>query len=170
MRRHAGGWDAAPAGGARNPAPGRPRAAVRPYYEGPPSLAGRGADEGGRKPAGSGARLGLRPRPEVTAPGTEKPLWSAERRPRSRKRTRQDGRLVRRLALHPLAFRGARKGPRSAGMELRRTRRRKEYGRWRTRFLIPPLQGERERKSAKHDRREARASGDDAGARRIRRR
>src|SRR5674476_55861 len=75
------GWDAAPAGGARNPAPGRPRAAVRPYYEGPPSLAGRGADEGGRKPAGSGARLGPRPRPEVTAPGTEKPLWSAERRP-----------------------------------------------------------------------------------------
>ena len=70
----------------------------------------------------------------------------------------------------PLAFRGEQERPRSAGMELRRTRRRKEYGRWRTRFLIPPLQGERERKSAKHDRREARASGDDAGARRIRRR
>src|SRR5665811_722067 len=77
------GWDAAPAGGARNPAPGRPRAAVRPYYEGLPSWAGRGADEGGRKPAGSGARLGPRPRPEATAPGTEKPRWSAERRPRS---------------------------------------------------------------------------------------
>ena len=48
------GEDAAPAGGARNPAPGRPRVAVRPHYGGLPSMAGRGADEGGRKPAGSG--------------------------------------------------------------------------------------------------------------------
>jgi len=46
--------------------------------------AGRGADEGGRKPAGSGwAKSRPGPRPEVTAPGTEKPRWSAERRPRS---------------------------------------------------------------------------------------
>jgi len=44
----------------------------------------RGADEGGRKPAGSGwAKSRPGPRPEVTAPGTEKPRWSAERRPRS---------------------------------------------------------------------------------------
>jgi len=47
------------------------------------------------------------------------------------KRMRLDGRLVRRLALHPLAFRGEQERPRSTGMELRRTRRRKEYGRWR---------------------------------------
>src|SRR6185437_746839 len=46
---------AAPAGGdERTPAPGRPRVAVRPHYEGLPLMAGRGADEGGRKPAGSG--------------------------------------------------------------------------------------------------------------------
>src|ERR1039457_6600770 len=100
------GWDAAPAGGARNPRSGRPRAAVRPYYEGPPSLAGRGADEGGRKPAGSGARLGPRPRPEATAPGTEKPRWSAERRApvATGARAARRGLIrIRRSALRPLA-------------------------------------------------------------------
>ncbi len=53
-------------------ASGRPRVAVRSNYVGLPSMAGRGADEGGRKPAGSG-RAKSRPgrRPEVTAPGTE---------------------------------------------------------------------------------------------------
>jgi len=123
------GWDAAPAGGARNPAPGRPRAAVRPYYEGPPSLAGRGADEGGRKPAGSGAQQGpvrarkLRPRGQKSRCGAPRGARILQ------KRMRLDGRLVRRLALHPLAFRGEQERPRSTGMELRRTRRRKEYGR-----------------------------------------
>jgi hypothetical protein len=34
-------------------APGTPRVAVRPHYGGLPSMAGRGLDEGGRKPAGS---------------------------------------------------------------------------------------------------------------------
>jgi hypothetical protein len=106
------GWDAAPAGGARNPAPGRPRAAVRPYYEGPPSLAGRGADEGGRKPAGSGARLGPRPRPEVTAPGTEKPLWSAERRPHPSKEDAARRKTGAPLGAPPPRFsRGTRKAP-----------------------------------------------------------
>ena len=74
------GWDAAPAGGARNPVPGRPRVAVRPHYGGLPSMARRGADEGGRKPAGSGALKGpvgarkLRPR------GQKSRQWRAERR------------------------------------------------------------------------------------------
>jgi len=72
---------AAPAGGARNPASGRPRPAVRPYYEGLPSMAGRG----GRRRVAGAARmegptsLSGRP-PGSTAPGTEKLRWSAERR------------------------------------------------------------------------------------------
>ena len=55
MRRHASGVGAAPAGGARNPALGRPRPAVRPHYGGLPLMAGRGGDEGRRKLPGSGA-------------------------------------------------------------------------------------------------------------------
>jgi len=118
------GWDAAPAGGARNPVPGRPWAAVRPYYEGPPSLAGRGADEGGRKPAGSGAQQGpvrarkLRPRGQKSRCGAPRGARILQ------KRMRLDGRLVRRLALHPLdVSRGTKKAPlRRDG--LRRTRRR----------------------------------------------
>jgi hypothetical protein len=47
---------AAPARGVRNPAPGRPRVAVRPHYEGLPSMAARGADEGRRKLPGSGGQ------------------------------------------------------------------------------------------------------------------
>src|SRR6187200_2326766 len=52
-------WDAAPAGGARNPVSGRPRATVRSNYVGLPSMAGRGRtnaggsprDQGGEEPA-----------------------------------------------------------------------------------------------------------------------
>src|ERR1019366_8697863 len=88
-----------------------------------PSVAGRGADEGGRKPAGSGRGNPSRPRPEVTAPGTEKPPWSAERRPRSRQwGAAREGYRQRLAALHSLALRGSMRG-------LRRTRRRQEYGR-----------------------------------------
>jgi len=36
-------------------------------------MAGRGTDEGRRKLPGSGRGNPSRPRPEVTAPGTEKP-------------------------------------------------------------------------------------------------
>src|SRR5664280_133023 len=43
-------------------------------------MAGRGTDEGRRKLPGSGRAQPSRPRPEVTAPGTEKPRWRAERR------------------------------------------------------------------------------------------
>ena len=46
------GSGAAPAGGARNPAPGRSRVAVRAHYGALPSMAGRGFGEGRRKPAG----------------------------------------------------------------------------------------------------------------------
>jgi len=98
----------------RNPAPGRPRAAVRPYYEGPPSLAGRGADEGGRKPAGSGAQQGpvrarkLRPRGQKSRCGAPRGARAPDNG------ARQDRRLVRRLALHPLDFsRGTKKAPRN---------------------------------------------------------
>jgi hypothetical protein len=71
---------AAPAAAARNRSTGRPRVAVRPYYGGLPSMAGRGMDEGRRKLPGSGAQQGpvrarkLRPR------GRKSPRWSAERR------------------------------------------------------------------------------------------
>jgi len=129
------GWDAAPAGGARNPVPGRPRAAVRPYYEGPPSLAGRGADEGGRKPAGSGAQQGpvrarkLRPRGQkspANKPGLRK-LVRVERREApapSEKRVRHEGYRQRLTALHPLDFSGGLgRAPRN-GAGRRRTRRR----------------------------------------------
>src|ERR1035437_10309249 len=129
------GWDAAPAGGARNPVPGRPRAAVRPYYEGPPSLAGRGADEGGRKPAGSGAQQGpvrarkLRPRGQkspTNKPGLRK-LVRVERREApapSEKRVRHEGYRQLLTALHPLDFSGGLgRAPRN-GAGRRRTRRR----------------------------------------------
>ncbi len=66
------GWVAAPAGVPRKHALGRPWVAVRPHYGGLPERAGRGTDEGGRKPAGSGrAKSRPGPRPEATAPGTE---------------------------------------------------------------------------------------------------
>jgi len=68
----------------RNLAPGTPRVTVRPYYEGPPSMAGRGPDERGRKPAGSGRSNELRPGPEVRSRGAKSPQWSAARRARVR--------------------------------------------------------------------------------------
>ena len=46
------GSDAAPAGGARNPAPGGPGQAVRPHYDGLPSMAGCAGREGWREPPG----------------------------------------------------------------------------------------------------------------------
>ena len=50
-------------------------------------MAGRGADEGRRKPPGSGRARCPPSAPGSTAPGTEKPPWSAERRTRSRQRS-----------------------------------------------------------------------------------
>src|ERR1019366_10577322 len=113
--------------GARNPVPGRPRAAVRPYYEGPPSLAGRGADEGGRKPAGSGAQQGpvrarkLRPRGQkspANKPGLRK-LVRVERR-EAPAPSRKEG-AARRIpaapngAPPPRFFGGTKKGPAQRG-------------------------------------------------------
>ncbi len=75
------GREAAPAGGACNPTPGRPRPAVRPHYEGLPSMAGRG----GRRRAAGAVRAG---RPQAfRSParkhglrGQKSPQRSAERR------------------------------------------------------------------------------------------
>ena len=57
---------------------GGPWVAVRPHYGGLPLMAGRGTDEGRRKLPGSGRAQPSRPRPEVTAPGTE--IAAMERR------------------------------------------------------------------------------------------
>jgi hypothetical protein len=56
---------AAPAGSFRKRASGTPRVTVRSNYVGPPSMAGRGTDERGRKPPGSGKSP---PFPEDTVP------------------------------------------------------------------------------------------------------
>jgi hypothetical protein len=73
------GWDAAPAFVFRKHKSGTPRVTVRPYYEGLPSMAGRGADERRRKLPGSGAqRVSVRARkhgPEVQS----RRQWSAAR-------------------------------------------------------------------------------------------
>src|SRR5450759_3753846 len=76
---------AAPAAAARNRGTGRPWVAVRPYYGGLPLMVGRGADEGRRKLPGSGRAQPSRPRPEVTAPGTE--IAAVERREARLRRT-----------------------------------------------------------------------------------
>ena len=72
--------DAAPAGGIRNPVPGRPWPAVRRHYDRLPSMAGRGGDEGRRKLPGSGIRLGSRRSPEARRQGQKSRVWRAERR------------------------------------------------------------------------------------------
>src|ERR1035437_7955754 len=69
---------AAPAGGARNPAPRGARGGRPPVLGGLLGRAGGGAEEGRRKPPGSGRAHPSRPRPEVTAPGTE--IAAMERR------------------------------------------------------------------------------------------
>src|SRR5664280_1200178 len=82
-------------------------------------MAGRGADEGRRKLPGSGRGDPSRPRPEVTAPRTEKPRWSADRRapsargcPRRKVRIDKDAPFG---APSPRFWRGARGRPRKAG-------------------------------------------------------
>ena len=101
------GWDAAPAGGARNPAPGRPREPIGRYY-------GRSA---GSLLDWDWAEM---PRPRKRGPGEQKsPPWSAERRPRSSKESAARRKTVRLAALHPL---GLSEG--GTGKGRRRTRRR----------------------------------------------
>src|SRR6185437_10160372 len=100
---------AAPAGGIRNPAPGRPRAAVRPYYEGLSSMTGRGADEGGRKPAGSGEPKAARVCVRKNGPGDRKAAMARREAPRVRKGTCLNC-MTRHLARHPLALCGDKEG------------------------------------------------------------
>ena len=119
--------DVAPAGGARNPAPGRPRVAVRAHYGALPSMAGRGFGEGGRKPAGGRVPKGPaadRP-PEVRPRGQKSPPWSAAgRRPSPIARR---GRAARRIvwALRGAPFPRHVRGEEGKG---RRDPRRKEQG------------------------------------------
>ena len=79
MRRHAGGRRCGARADASH-ASVREAPGSRPLQLcGAATLAARGADEGGRKPAGSGrAKSRPGPRPEVTAPGTE--IAAVERR------------------------------------------------------------------------------------------
>ena len=131
------GSDAAPAGGARNPTP-REASGRRPSPLRGTVLqwAGRGADEGGRKPAGSGRAQPSRPRPEVTAPGTE--IAAVERREARLRRhggdaprqaCRAASPAARGLAPSPRVFR--RSAPsRGAQIGRRPTRGRQEYGRF----------------------------------------
>src|ERR1035437_6312069 len=84
------------------------------------------AEEGGRKLPGSGARLGPRPRPEVTAPGTEKPRCGAEWRARFAKRADAARGLNYGCApprsIPSALCRGAKEVPRESGEGRRRTR------------------------------------------------
>src|SRR5450759_2014208 len=109
--------------------------------------AGRGADEGGRKPAGSGRAQPSRPRPEVTAPGTE--IAAVERREARLRRhggdaprqaCRAASPAARGLAPSPRVFR--RSAPsRGAQIGRRPTRAAKNTGDF-ARALHPPLEGE----------------------------
>src|SRR5664279_177144 len=63
-----------------------------------------------------GGPAGPRPRPEVTAPGTEKPLWSAERRPHPSKEDAARRKTGAPLgAPPPRCFEGHEEGPAPAG-------------------------------------------------------
>jgi hypothetical protein len=64
--------DAAPAGEARHLALGSPRGPVRRHYDRLPSMAGRGGDEGRRKPPGSGQAKS----PLLSPPGSTGPRCS----------------------------------------------------------------------------------------------
>src|SRR5664279_204694 len=100
-------------------------------------MAGRGTDEGRRKLPGSGRGNPSRPRPEVTAPGTEIAAMerrgaraSHQTRPRFAKRGLN---WMRRAALRPLAFFEGERGeygvPGAAQTIRARRRALLEYGR-----------------------------------------
>ena len=109
MRRHAGrGRMRRPRAWFRSHASGRPRVAVRSNYVGLPLMAGRGVDEGRRKPPG----YGWPKRPSVRAPEarsrwTEKPQmerrWRYVPVAKARQRRKALDRWLRRTALHSLA-------------------------------------------------------------------
>jgi hypothetical protein len=75
MRRPRAGFASLPPGG-----PGQPSA---PTTWGRLNWLDAARTKAGESLPDRGARLGPRSRPEATAPGTEKPRWSAERRPHS---------------------------------------------------------------------------------------
>ena len=87
----------------------------------------------GESPLDQGGRKAPHPHPEATAPGTEKPRWSAARRAscaqdaHAREAWTAMG-ASRRSIPSPFAA-GEQEGARFARAEIRRTRRRKEYGR-----------------------------------------
>src|SRR3569833_3399370 len=63
--------DVAPAGGARNPALGRPRVTVRPHYEGLPFGGLDGTGRAGRKPRDRACEEQAVRVPEATVPRTQ---------------------------------------------------------------------------------------------------
>src|SRR3954467_11621112 len=91
-------------------------------------MAGRGADASGRKPvrrkrAKAREEKSSVARPEVTVPGTEKPLMERREAPHTRSVCAHK-KWTRHSVLHPLGFFEGKN-------RRRRTRRRKEYG-WRS--------------------------------------
>ena len=75
--------DAAPARGVRTSTPGRPRVAVRPYYGGLPSMAGRGGMRRGESPfdlEGSSKESPSFPRRKHGPGDRNRRRWSAGRR------------------------------------------------------------------------------------------
>ena len=104
--------DAAPAGWFRKPALGRPRPAVRPHYDGLPSMAGRAGHERRREPPGWRSPKGFSDAPtrKHGLRGQKSRWWRAERRRAFEKnaRTKQYGRAAWRAT--PSIVSGGRKG------------------------------------------------------------
>jgi hypothetical protein len=132
--------DAAPARGARNPAPGRPRVTVRRHDDRPPSIAGRVRTKGakaarqGRHSLSSRTRK-LRSRGQKSRDGA--PGGATHRKVRAHK---ANGR-ANRCSIPSALSEGADKKPRQAGQGRRPTR-----GRSRTRAIVltsPHTCGER---------------------------
>ncbi len=104
--------DAAPAGARVRSSRTREALGRRPSPLGGTAL--NGWTRRGRR-AAKAARIGLAasrpgPRPEVTAPGTEKPRWRAERRHALRETVRDNMQWPRRSARHPLLLRRGKEG------------------------------------------------------------
>jgi hypothetical protein len=113
------GWDAAPAGGARNPASGRPPghrpALLRASALNGWTRCGRRAAKAARIRAGKSSPS----RTRKHGPGDRKAADGAPRGARAlQKGARQDGRLVRHSVLHPLDLsRGTEKAPLRRGAD-----------------------------------------------------
>src|SRR6187200_2244916 len=126
-------WDAAPAGGARNPVSGRPRATVRSNYVGLPSMAGRGRTNAGGSPRDQG---GEEPavRPRKRGPEDTNRRDGALRGERARAKARSAAR--RRLMVAPLGApspRPVRPGGISQQLGRNAPRERRSLRRWTTR-------------------------------------